>query len=425
MSQRRLPSLRSVNLGRPRLSLGPFGGLLGSAKGDASQSLAALAISATTSLITGLTMASITGSFERHPGLLLFIPAAVGLRGNVFGPLGGRLSTAIRTGTFSWTWRRDSVLGQNIISAITASLVAALGIAVVASLVVRLIDDRVVGAMRLPDFIVVSALGGLLASIVVLAITLALTVASDRFGWDLDNVTAPMVSSAGDFVTLPAIVLSTTLIGRGRVTDVLAIGLVCLGGALLLLLYRSDLSTARRILSESLPILVLAGFLSLLAGFALEGSLDHLLRYSVLLVLVPGFLTTGGALGGILSSRLATKFHLGLIDRSAVPDSAARSDIGMTFAIALPIFTFLAIAAALVGELAGRTSPGVGLLVLVAVSGGLVATLVVVAVAYYATLVVVRFGLDPDNLGIPMASATLDVVGALTLLGAAMVWGVA
>ncbi len=61
----------------------------------------------------------------------------------------------------------------------------------------------------------------------------------------------------------------------------------------------------------------------------------------------------------------------------------------------------------------------------IAVFGGLLATAFVAIVAYYGTVAAVRFGLDPDNLGIPLVSATLDVVGALTLLGAAVLWGVA
>ncbi len=370
-------------------------------------------------------MASITGSFERFPGLLLFIPAAVGLRGNVFGPLGGRLSTSLRTGTFSWTWRRDSVLGQNIVASLTASFVAGLGLAIVAAIVSQFVRGGGVASIGLADYVVVSMFGGILASALVLIITLGLTVASARFGWDLDNVTAPMVSSAGDFVTLPAIVLCTLLIGRGSLTTVLAAVLAVLGVVLLAIVFRSKLVNCKRILVESLPVLVLAGFISLLAGVALEGSVEHLLRFNVLLILVPGFLSTGGALGGVLSSRLATKFHLGMIERSVLPDGEARSDIGLTFALALPIFVFIALVTAFVGSMTGHTSPGFGLLVLVTVTGGLVSTLVVVVVSYYATLGVVRFGLDPDNLGIPLASATLDVVGALALIGAAMVWGVA
>jgi mgtE-like transporter len=64
-------------------------------------------------------------------------------------------------------------------------------------------------------------------------------------------------------------------------------------------------------------------------------------------------------------------------------------------------------------------------LILVAVSGGLIVTTMVAAVAYLGTLAVVRFGLDPDNHGIPIVSASLDVVGALTFVGVLLVWGVA
>jgi mgtE-like transporter len=52
-------------------------------------------------------------------------------------------------------------------------------------------------------------------------------------------------------------------------------------------------------------------------------------------------------------------------------------------------------------------------------------TAFVAAVSYYATLVVVRFGLDPDNHGIPIVTASLDVVGASVFVGALLVWGVA
>ncbi|MFT7602082.1 MAG: mgtE-like transporter, partial [Acidimicrobiales bacterium] len=127
MSERRLPSVGRVNVSVPGLKWRPLGGLLGPARGDASQSLIALMLSATTSLITGFTIAGFESTLRTFPGLLLFIPAAIGLRGNLFGPLGGRLSTAIRTGTFSWSWRHDSVLGQNVLATMATSLGTAVG----------------------------------------------------------------------------------------------------------------------------------------------------------------------------------------------------------------------------------------------------------------------------------------------------------
>ena len=403
----------------------PLGGLLGPAVGDASQSLVALALSATTSLITGFTFAAVTDTLRTFPGLLLFIPAAIGLRGNVFGPLGSRLSTSIRAGTFSWSWRIDSLLGQNVLGAMASSLIAAVGLAVIADVVANWIRSGPVSVIGIADFIVVSVFGGTIASVAVLAITLGLAVASVRFGWDLDNVTAPLVSASGDFVTLPAIVVATFLIRRGDLTRILAFTFALVALIVLVALIRSSFKLTRRVVFESLPILLFAGTLSLMAGVILERSIERLLTFSVLLVLLPGYLSTAGALGGILSSRLSTKVHLGLIDPAPVPRGGARDDIRITFALALPIFVFLAILAGTAGVAAGRTSPGLAILVGVAVTGGLVATTFVAAIAYYGTLIVVRFGLDPDNHGIPLVTASLDVVGALTLVGALLLWGVA
>ena len=403
----------------------PLGGLLGPAVGDASQSLGALALSATTSLVTGFTFAAVTGTLEMFPGLLLFIPAAIGLRGNVFGPLGSRLSTAIRAGTFAWSWRIDSLLGQNVVAALTTSLVAAVGLAVVAEVVALVLQEGSVEVIGIADFVVVSALAGIVASMVVLVITVGLAVASARFGWDLDNVTAPLVMASGDVVTLPALVLATYAMRRGWFTWALAGLFVAASVAAMVLLLRSSLTIGRRVVLESLPVLIGAGTLSLLAGAVLERSIGRLVAFSVLLVLLPGYLSTAGALGGILSSRLATKVHLGLVDPGPLPPAGARDDIRITFALALPIFVFLATLAGTVGVWAGRESPGLVWLVAVAVTGGLVATAFVAAIAYYGTLLVVRFGLDPDNHGIPLVSASLDVIGALTLVGALIVWQVA
>lgn len=384
-----------------------------------------MALSATTSLITGLTLAAFTDTLEEFPGLLLFIPAAIGLRGNVFGPLGSRLSTAIRAGTFFWSRRPDSLLGQNVIGAMLSSLVAAVGVATMAEIVALALAGQGVDVIGWADFIVVSVVGGTLASVVVLAITLGLAVASARFGWDLDNVTAPLVSASGDFVTLPALVLTTGLIRREWITRSLALTLVGLVVVGALLLFRSRLVDARRVVIESVPVLMVAGTLSLFAGIVLERSIDRFLTFSVLVVLLPGYLATGGALGGILANRLSTKVHLGLIKPARVPRGEARDDIRIVYGLALPIFTLLALLAGTIGVFVGKTSPGLASLVAAAVTGGLLATTFVCIVAYYGTLLVVRFGLDPDNHGIPLVSASLDVVGSITLIVALLVWGIA
>ena len=386
------------------------------------QSLGALAVSALASIIAGLTLASRIDQFDALPGLLLFIPASIGLRGNTFGAFGSRLSTSIQTGTFSWSFRPDSVLGQNLIAVLVNSLAAGIGLAGVAELFARSLNDRAGNPIGFLDFVVVSVVGGLLASVVVLGAALVLTVASVRFGWDMDNVTAPLVTAASDVITLPALLISTALVGHDVVTDAVAGLAIAVSLIALVLLIRSSLDRAKRIVLESLPVLIAAGVLSLLAGTAIEAAEGKLTW--VFLVLLPGYLGSAGALGGILANRLSTKVHLGMVEASLIPRGTARSDMGFTLALAGPIFGFLILLAEGAAILLKGDSPGLALLAAVVFSAGLVATVFVLAVAYYGTLAVVRFGLDPDNLGIPIVTASLDVVGALTLIAAVTIWGV-
>ena len=86
------------------------------------QAFAALLVSSGGDLLAGLTLGAITGTLEDLPGLLVLVPAAIGMRGNIFGALGSRLGTSIHTGTFRLSWRRDTVVGQNILAAAALTL---------------------------------------------------------------------------------------------------------------------------------------------------------------------------------------------------------------------------------------------------------------------------------------------------------------
>ncbi|MFM8974107.1 MAG: magnesium transporter, partial [Actinomycetota bacterium] len=95
----------------------------------------ALLISSVGSLVTGVTLGSITGTLEALPGLIVLIPAAIGMRGNVFGALGSRLGTQIHAGTFRWSNRVETEAGQNAAAAMVSSVVVAAVLAVLAEVV--------------------------------------------------------------------------------------------------------------------------------------------------------------------------------------------------------------------------------------------------------------------------------------------------
>jgi mgtE-like transporter len=379
-------------------------------------------IAGVTSLVAGVTLAVTTDTLQELPGLLLLVPAALAVKGNVFGALGSRLGTSIHAGTFRLSARLDTVVGANLAAAMLLSLVIAVAIALFAKGVA--IAFSISPTMSVADFIVVSALGGLLASLVILAITLMLAAGSVRHGWDLDNVVSPLVTAASDVVSLPALVLAAHLASVDMVTPILAWVFATTSAAAVVWALVSKFDLLRVIVRESVPVLLLAGLLDLIAGITIEKRLDDFLEFPVLLVLLPGFLGTAGALGGVMSSRLATKLHLGLLEPGPIPRGSAGGEVMMIFSLSIPVFVVAGVVAEAGGVLANQASPGLVDLVMVAVLGGVLATIFVVIVAYYATIVAVRFGLDPDTYGIPMVTSSLDFVGAFALILAMVAVGV-
>ncbi len=390
---------------------------------DVRQRIVALAIGVVAASAGGLVLATADGTLADLPGLLLLVPGAIALRGNVFGAMGSRLGTAVHAGTFRLSARPDGVVGQNLLGAAALSLV----LSAVLGLMARgtAIAFGVTPTMTLADFVVVSTLGGLLASVFVGAVTLGLAAGSIRFDWDLDNVLAPLVSTLGDLATVPALVVAAGLADRSGLTDALGGSLGLVAVVVLVVAWRSPLVDVRRIVRQSLPVLVAAGVLDLIAGVTVERRLDDLLAAEAMLVLLPAFLGTAGALGGILSSRLSTQFHLGLDDATPMPTRSSLREFRSLALLALPVFACCAVIAQWASVATGQTTPGLGDLLAVVMIAGLVATVLVVVVAYYTTMAAYRFGLDPDTYGIPVVMSSLDLVGASTLILAMVAVGVA
>jgi mgtE-like transporter len=392
----------------------PFGALFGPKSSDARQSLVALSIGLVASLVAGLTLGAISDTLEELPGLLVLVPAAIGLRGTIFGALGARLGTSIHTGTFGLSARADTVLGQNVLASGVLTLVTSVVLAFLAKGVA--VGFGLDGTISVVDFLVISLVGGLVSSAVVMVLTVSLAANSVRHSWDLDNVMAPLVTAAGDMVTLPSLFLATFLVGFDIVTPLIAVAGVIAAAAVLVLALRSSFEVLKRILVESLPIVVIAGSLSLIAGITLEGQLSSLTDYPALLALVPPFLASAGAIGGILSSRLTSKPHLGVIEPTPVPGRGARSDLLTSYAVAVPVFAASSVVADLAAWLIDLDSPGPFVMVVVAVVGGLLATTLSLAIAYYGAIVSYRLGLDPDNIGIPLVTSSIDLLGSISFI---------
>ena len=381
----------------------------------------ALLLSSGGDLLAGLTLGAITGTLEALPGLLVLVPAAIGMRGNIFGGLGSRFSTAIHTGTFRVSRRLDTLVGQNVVASLALSLSISLVLAVLAKAVC--VGFGVANSIAIVDFVVISVVGGMLSSVVVLLVVVVVTSLSVRFDLDLDNVHTPIVTAAGDMVTLPGLFLATYLVGITGFTPALA-GVCAVAGVIALVMsLRAGLPLLRRIVRESVPVLVLAGTIDVIAGITVQKRIEAFLLYPALLVLVPPFLEDAGALGGILSSRIATKLHLGTVELSRSPWRAVGEDILLVYVYAVPVFFLLGVSADVVSAVFDLGSPGALQMIGVSMLAGAFATTAAVAVGYYGAVATYRLGLDPDNHGIPIVTSSLDFLGAVSLILAIVILG--
>lgn len=407
-------------LRRPRL-LRRFVAVVRSDPSGVGAGFVALLLSSGGDLLAGLTLGAITGTLEALPGLLVLVPAAIGMRGNIFGSLGSRFSTSIHTGTFRVSRRLDTLVGQNVAASLALSLSISLVLAVLAKAVC--VGFGVANSISIVDFVVISVVGGMLSSIVVLLVVVVVTTVSVRFDLDLDNVHTPIVTAAGDMVTLPGLFLATYLVGITGFTPVLA-GVCAVAGVIALVMgLRAGLPILRQIVRESVPVLVLAGAVDVIAGITVQKRIESFLLYPALLVLVPPFLEDAGALGGILSSRIATKLHLGTIELSRSPWRAAAEDILLVFVYAVPVFLLLGVSADIVSAVFDLGSPGSLQMIGVSMLAGVFATTAAVVVGYYGAVATYRLGLDPDNHGIPIVTSSLDFLGAVSLILAIVILG--
>jgi len=414
---------RSVMAFDPRRRARRLFGHLRSERRTLRQGFVALIVSTGAALVAGITLSSISHTLLALPGLIILIPAANGMRGTIFGAIGARFGTSIHAGLFEVTRERRGVLYQNTFVAIATTFSSSLYLAALAKLSAVMFG---LPSISLLDFVTISVVGGVLGSAIILALTTAISIVSFRRGYDLDAVSTPIVTAAGDMTTVPSLYLATFIVRIHWLNAAVAGAMIAVSlyatirGAL------TDLPLARRIQLEMAAVIILTPLLDILAGTAVESRLDRFVALPGLLVVVPPLVSNAGALGGILSSRISSKIHLGAISAKGWPESLAFLDAGLVMISGLFAFTLTGTLAVLFSVVANKAYPGVTVMVIGTLIVGMIATLVSIGVSYYVAVLTTRFGWDPDNHAVPIITSVMDLAGvAIFLFVVLSVFGVA
>lgn len=359
------------------------------------------------------------GTFERYlvlvPGLLILLPPTVGLRGNTFGALAARLSSKLHLGTIEPRFRHNSEMKQQIIAA-GIQLMVLSSLIPIAGTLMGLIAGVEIAPFH--ELLFISLLGGILSGILMIAISLSITFISFRKGWDPDNVSAPIIASTGDVLTIPILFLAawiTISISSSLVVFLAYSSLVLLviASGIFLLMIKGEYRT---IIKNALPIALGAIVLSSISGLILENNFSTMFQGTVFLLLIPAFNGQGGSIGSILGSRITSAAYLGTHKITLKPNTLSISTASTLWLISLMVFSAMAVGGYFLGTFAGVEIPFFPVLLLTMLAGATLISFVSSTAAYYLAYLSYKIGLDPDNVVIPLLTASMDIVGSGSLL---------
>lgn len=390
------------------------------------ETFAALFICAIGDLIAGIFLSGMTDTFSVLPGLLVLIPGAIGMRGNIFGALGSRLGSNLHIGTLSPELKKSPVLNQNIISAMILTIIMSIFLAFTAKGFCILLGFE---SISIVDFTVISVLGGIFSGALLLPATILISIKSYENGWDPDNVTTPLIAASGDLFTIPSILLAVQILLfiRNGFTEVILFVIFIIIGISGFIIGIKGGANLKKIIKHSTPTLFLSSIFGTTAGTILNGSFSTILNNPSILALVPLFSGESGDLVSILGARLSSGLHIGSIESSLRPTGGAIRNFGIIIILAVIIYPLIGILAHLGAVTIGIPSIGLKEMVMISTSAGLLLTPFMLLIAFYLNIISYRKGLDPDNIVIPLSTSITDpvantflVIMLISILGMAL-----
>ncbi len=379
------------------------------------ESMLAILASLVIVVLAGVLFSSMREALIVLPGLMLLVPGALAMRGNIYASLGARLGTALHTGQLTARERGSKLLREEILVVLIQTLVGSLFLAVVGRVTAILMDIPTVSMVELA---VTAMVGALMAGAVELWVTFNVAISAHRRGWDPDNVTAPVISAVADLISIPSLLGAALLVVwmPGWASYLIFIVLLTVMFALIFIVSRGDHERASSVLSASVPVLLAVLLVLLIPALMLEAFVEDLVANPTILILLPPFVATAGNLGAILASRLSSAAHLGTITMKGSPDPLVYKNLGVIILLAILTFSALGLLTHIVAVAIGLDSPGAGTLLLISLAGGIAVTAATCLAAYKVTQYTFVKGDDPDNVVIPVITSTMDALGTTLVI---------
>lgn len=174
------------------------------------EALPVLAVSAVGGLLAGLVLGGMTTDFRLVSGLLVLVPALLATRGNVYGTLGAKLSSALHQGLVEPSIRDPD---ERVIAAVTAAMLNGVSVSLVSAglaYATLLVLSR--PSAPLSWLAAIALVAGLLSGIVLTVVLVVAVFEGYRRGLNPDTLVGPVVTTTGDVFGVAALLIAVRLV---------------------------------------------------------------------------------------------------------------------------------------------------------------------------------------------------------------------
>lgn len=158
-------------------------------------------------LIVGITLAIYTNKLLLIPGMLILLPGFLEMRGNISGSLASRISSGLFLKVITPKNPRSRIIQGNLIASFLLALVVTLSLGIFAFLLTFALFN-----VAEPILLLIPVLAGIIANLIQIPLTLALTFYLFKRGHDPNNIMGPFLTSSGDVISILALLLTLVIL---------------------------------------------------------------------------------------------------------------------------------------------------------------------------------------------------------------------
>ncbi|MDI9642937.1 MAG: magnesium transporter [Archaeoglobales archaeon] len=344
---------------------------------------------------------------ENYPYLLIVLPGLMGLRGNVFGAMASRLSTAFYLGSSEADFRDRYVITNSFFSVWLATM------PVLILLLIALAKYPDVSSILTATQIAVSS--SVISAVVLSACTTAVVIVAFRKSIDPDSISGPLITSIADLITIPSIIFLIVLF-EVQVSWILAL-------LMFFVLVISVIFSVREkrnwsIYKESLAIVCSLALIQSITGNLLEEFSEIVYLSFFVGFAYPSIIDQFGNYGSIVVARTSTKLHLGEIEGFDL--KKAIKDIKYILLTTPLVFPFISIVPLVLAYLYFGFVYVNAVLFAIFFFSFIIVVFLLLLLSFWIAVLLHMVKIDPDNGGIPLITTIADVIG--TIYAVAIAW---